>query len=202
MATMIDTLIAFHATSHPGATSGSASQRVDVALEDQSGWSAIRSTWPAEPRFAGLTHGFDAAVGPADAVWKGQHNVVWDYDRDWADGVVTPGFKQVSLVRRRPDISAEEFRERYLGHGEVAKVHHGVWKYAQNVDLQLVDGGIDDGFGPVDGISELWFESYEALRDRFYARADSVDVVREDTSRFLDFASTYSVLVNETIVRS
>ena len=198
---MFDTLIGFHAHRHPGPVAGSQPLRIDVAMEDQSGWSAIRSSWPEEPMFAGLSHGADVAAPSTDARWQGLHNIVWDYERTWPDNTVTPGFKQVSLVRRRPDISAAEFRERYLAHGEVAKVHHGVWKYAQNIDLELVDGAVDDGAAPVDGISELWFESYEALRDRFYARDDSVDAVREDTSRFIDFSATYSVLVRETIVR-
>ena len=44
--------------------------------------------------------------------------------------------------------------------------------------------------------------SNEALRDRFYARPDSVEAVRDDTARFIDFSATYSVLVVETVVRS
>jgi hypothetical protein len=185
---------------------------IDLALDDQSpmdraGMKARPLTWHAVSlRWGDVASSSQAsqqlaAVVAAASGWRVQEHVAWDYDRDWPDGEPTPGVKFVSFVAKRPELSPEEFQERYRNHVEVAREHHiGCWKYVQNVVLgpvTLPPGKI------IHGVSELWFRSLDDYVERLYARRpESVDAVREDTSGFIDFANTSSMLVQETWLRS
>ena len=132
--------------------------------------------------------------------WWVDENEAWTYDRDWPDGVATPGVKQMSLVARRPDITFDEFVARYRNHINVAKLHHiGCWQYVQNFIAEPT------GTRPaplIDGVSELWFRSVDDMIERFYTAPGSPDAVREDTTGFIDFSNTRSYLTIETIVFS
>ena len=132
--------------------------------------------------------------------WWVDENEAWCHDRDWPDGVATPGAKQMSLVARRTDMTFDEFVARYRRHIDVAKVHHiGCWQYVQNFVAEPI------GTRPapaIDGISELWFRSIDDMIERFYTAPNSPDAVREDTTGFIDFANTRSYLTVETIAYS
>jgi hypothetical protein len=132
--------------------------------------------------------------------WWVDERDAWTYDREWADGVATPGVKQISLVARRTDLDFGEFVARYRRHADVAKVHHiGCWQYVQN----FVAGLASTRPAPaVDGLSELWFRTVDDMVERFYTAPNSPDAVREDTAGFIDFANTRSYLTVETIVFS
>jgi hypothetical protein len=140
------------------------------------------------------------SIASESSGWWVDENEAWPYDRDWPDGVSTPGIKQMSLVARRPDITFDEFVTRYRSHVNVAKLHHiGCWQYVQNFIAQPI------GTRPapaIDGISELWFRSVDDMVERFYTAPGSPDAVRDDTSGFIDFANTRSYLSVETIVFS
>jgi hypothetical protein len=132
--------------------------------------------------------------------WWVDEREAWTYDREWPDGVATPGVKQISLVARRADLDFDGFVARYRQHVDVAKVHHiGCWQYVQN----FVAGLASTRPAPtIDGISELWFRSVDDMAERFYTAPNSPDAVREDTTGFIDFANTRSYLTVETIVVS
>ena len=140
------------------------------------------------------------AIASESTGWWVDENNAWPYDRDWPDGVATPGIKQMSLVARRPDITFDEFVTRYRNHVNIAKLHHiGCWQYVQNFVAEPV------GVRPspvIDGISELWFRSIDDMVERFYTAPGSPEAVRDDTSGFIDFANTRSYLTVETIVFS
>jgi hypothetical protein len=125
--------------------------------------------------------------------------VSWEYDRDWPDGTTTPGVKVISLVVRRPDISPAEFERRYRQHAEVATVHHrpGVWRYTQNITRHH-----DPASRTVDAVSQLWFRTQYDLAHNLYATKDSPLAVREDTSSFIDFNATRSILTWERWLRT
>ena len=132
--------------------------------------------------------------------WWVDENDAWTYDRDWPDGVPTPGVKQMSLVARRPDITFDEFVARYRNHVNIAKVHHiGCWQYVQNF---LAETSSTRPAPLIDGISELWFRSVDDMIERFYTAPGSPDAVRDDTTGFIDFANTRSYLTIENIVFS
>ncbi len=100
--------------------------------------------------------------------------------------------KQVSFVTRRADLTPDDYRRHHRGHIEVARVHHpGIARYQQD-DLVSMEG-----HGPEpDGFSELWFATEDDLRERFFASDESRLVVRADTSAYIDFDRTFSVMVH------
>ncbi len=124
--------------------------------------------------------------------------VHWDRLGARCDGAPTPGVKMVAFVRRRADLSPDEFRARYLAHAEVARKHHpGIGRYVQN----FVRGLEPPGAPVVDAIAELHFPSEQDRRDRFYRDEASPAVVAADVARFLLRDGTWSLLATEHVVR-
>jgi len=125
-----------------------------------------------------------AAGGGLDA-WATERVVHWD-----ALGAVGAAVVMLCLVRRRPDLLAGEFRERYREHARVARVHHpGVARYAQSFVVRALTRHAP----PADAFAELHFASERDLRERFYRDAASPDVVARDVARFLDPGRTLAV---------
>lgn len=87
--------------------------------------------------------------------------------------------KLVGLIRKRPDLSFEDFRRHWLGtHARLAKQLPGLRRYCINI--------IDRALNPAsayDGFSELWFDSQEALDMAF--TAPHVDALAADIPRFI-----------------
>lgn len=78
--------------------------------------------------------------------------------------------KRISTLKRRPDISEEDFRREWVVHRDLVSKMPGVSAYRQNVILarERIKGspcGYDEL--PIDGIVELWFESTESLNAAF-----------------------------------
>ncbi|MGH9048509.1 MAG: EthD domain-containing protein [Acidimicrobiia bacterium] len=122
--------------------------------------------------------------------------VVKDYDRTWPDGARSPGVKYVSLMRRAPGSSPQEFdaywRDR---HTPVALEHHGgMWKYVQNVVREPMTADAP----PFDGMVEMHFPTVEEFRERFFTPPESMDLVLEDAYRFMD-RSTLGYPVGEYV---
>jgi uncharacterized protein (TIGR02118 family) len=102
--------------------------------------------------------------------------------------------KQYSLVRRRPDLSVEEFR-RYWGevHGPLAVGLPGLRRYVQCVTN---DGIYRSGREPeVDGVTVVWFESFDAMRATPGTAA--LRAVVDDQPAFLDVGTLTSVVTEE-----
>jgi len=78
--------------------------------------------------------------------------------------------KRISTLRRRSDMSEEDFRREWKVHGAMVQQMPGVSGYRQNVITarELVKGkpcSYDEL--PLDGIVELWFETPETLEAAF-----------------------------------
>ena len=110
------------------------------------------------------------------------------------------GLKQVSLVSRKDTLDRKSFDMHYLNHVNIARSHHGMEKYAQNIDIEHLYGPQPKS-SAIDGISELWFADESDWFHRFYLHEDSQRVVREDTQNFIDFQTTSSIMVAETRFR-
>lgn len=165
---------------------------IDVAC-DQEPLCDLRPGPIPTPRFAAVTWTTTPDV-IGDRGWRVVRQVVWDHD-DPPGSAVPPGaLKQTSLVRRRTGQSREEFGEFYIGHGLVARDHHGMSRYAQNIVVEAIYG-VESPGDDIDGISELWFASRRDWSERFYLSADSPAAVREDTTRFIDFKTTSSAMM-------
>jgi uncharacterized protein (TIGR02118 family) len=86
-----------------------------------------------------------------------------------------PLIKRMSLLRRRPDVSPEQFRHEWrIEHARLVRATGGVFGYRQNliVERQAPKGTPVGYYGlPIDGIVELWFETAESL-DAAFASAE------------------------------
>jgi uncharacterized protein (TIGR02118 family) len=82
--------------------------------------------------------------------------------------------KRISTLKRRSDITEEDFRREWVVHRDLVRKMPGVSGYRQNVVIarQRVKGhpcGYDEL--PVDGIVELWFENPPTLEAAFSSPA-------------------------------
>ena len=131
----------------------------------------------AWPRDRGESDATDSALlAVSSALYRVEEVRHWDeLDADAADAVVL-----TYLVKRRPDLSFDEFQTHYREkHAPLARVHHpGIARYVQNF--------LPPGEGLVDAISELWFASEADARARFYRDDESRSAIGEDVRRFLD----------------
>ncbi len=85
-------------------------------------------------------------------------------------------YKVVGLLVRKPELSHEEFLERWDEHVAVAHELPNVQRYTRSVP-------VDPGAAPYDGVAEMYFESPEACRAAFDSPAG--DRQFEDAGRFL-----------------
>ena len=164
------------------------------AVSDQSPLENLRGISNYEPRFAGvvwsLTPDIQADIGLS--VTKIHH---WD-NRSPDSNPTYGGIKQISFVSKRYNLGTDGFLARYRAHASIAREHHGMQAYAQNLDIETIYGSSPDGF-EINAISELWFATREDWNERFYLDASSPEVVRRDTETFIDFGKTQSAIVTE-----
>lgn len=99
--------------------------------------------------------------------------------------------KMFALLRRRPGLGDEELFERWVvGHKRVALRHHGMARYT--VSLFTPRPGTEPGW---DGLAELWFDSVEAARARFYLYGEeSRRAVDEDIRGFIGGIASVSMV--------
>ncbi|MGZ4735525.1 MAG: EthD domain-containing protein [Acidimicrobiia bacterium] len=118
--------------------------------------------------------------------------------------------KLVFCLRRRDDLSREEFQRYWLEqHGPLVRSHAGALGIRRYVQVHSIDDGISIAVAgsrnpppPYDGVAELWFDDLEAL-----AAAGSTDEGRAagaallvDEQRFIDLASSPLFLTEEHII--
>ena len=114
--------------------------------------------------------------------------------------------KLVYCVCRRSDVSAEAFYDYWLNtHGPkvrgVAEAIGAVRYVQSHTILPELNQTFQDGRGldsPYDGITEVWFESLEAMQAAIGSKdgLDAAHLLVEDESRFIDFAKS-SVFMTE-----
>lgn len=82
--------------------------------------------------------------------------------------------KRISLLKRRPDVSLEDFSREWQIHAEYVRRMPGVAGYRQNI---IVAREFTKGTAcsyeqlPLDGVVELWFEDTRALEAAFASRS-------------------------------
>lgn len=85
--------------------------------------------------------------------------------------------KLVAVVRRKDDISFEEFRHRWCDeHPSLVQQLPGVRHYNQNLAFE---GG--SRTWPMDGVAEVWFDDRDAMRKAFASPAGSAATDHEKT---------------------
>jgi uncharacterized protein (TIGR02118 family) len=91
--------------------------------------------------------------------------------------------RRMTLLRRNPAISAEEFSVHWAGpHAKIARNFQGLAKYTQNHVVQRLDAAPQDTYA-TDGLAELWFPSEESMRAALASPV--IAQLTEDEPRFL-----------------
>lgn len=141
------------------------------------------------PEFAATVPDLDRFVGEIKLVVC-QQNVVVPLKADESSP-----FKRMSILRRRPDIDAERFREEWFGfHAEAVSRFPGLAGYTQNL---VIDRGTDlynsapyDEV-PIDGIVEMWFPDQPTLESAF--RSPAADVSQRHALDFIAEITTFII---------
>jgi uncharacterized protein (TIGR02118 family) len=103
--------------------------------------------------------------------------------------------KLVSLIHKRPDLTAEAFRKYWKEqHGPLAaKIIPGLRKYTQN-HLVRLHGVTYEG----DGFAELWFDDLEAYKKYLtWRQSDGAKALLDDEDKFIDRSKTVRYVVEE-----
>jgi uncharacterized protein (TIGR02118 family) len=106
--------------------------------------------------------------------------------------------KTIVLIKRKPELSREEFVKHYEEvHAPLALKHLPMIKrYVRNhvVDVAGIEGP------DFDCATELWFDTLEdAARVIEFVQSDAGQVIRDDEQKFLDGDKTVSFLVDEKV---
>jgi uncharacterized protein (TIGR02118 family) len=110
--------------------------------------------------------------------------------------------KLVFCLRRRDDISAEEFHRYWREvHAPLVAKHAavtGIRRYVQThaIDAPLLDRG---GPAPYDGVAEIWFDSVETMGGTEASRAAGRELF-EDEQRFIDHSRSPMFLAHEHVI--
>jgi len=108
--------------------------------------------------------------------------------------------KRISTLKRRPDITEQDFRREWIVHRDLVLKMPGVSGYRQNVVMarERIKGqpcGYEDL--PMDGIVELWFESPSALEAAFSSPAGRTTMAHAKT--FLAEITAFAVIEHRVV---
>jgi hypothetical protein len=127
------------------------------------------------------------------------------YDKAWSDGEPTPSPILLTMLRKKPGISPNEFIERWHeGHTPLSLVVHPLWYYQRNVVCKAVTEGAD----PSDGIVLEACRTRSDLLNpaRFFGGAlkmvPNMVRVANDIKGFLDMKKTETFYATEYHLRS
>ena len=112
--------------------------------------------------------------------------------------------KVVYCLRRRPEMSVEEFQKYWLEtHAEFGKNIPGVKRYVQAHALagelaeMMAEAHPSGKNEPFDGVAELWFEE-EGLRN--LSGAEGALAAVQDEANFIDFERSVIFLAKEHVI--
>jgi uncharacterized protein (TIGR02118 family) len=114
--------------------------------------------------------------------------------------------KLVFCVRRRSDLSFEEFQRYWLdNHGPlVRRLRAQIPQMRRYVQSHLIPGPASEGVRAsrgaaeaYDGITEVWFDDLASLGGNSAAAADAGRQLLEDERKFIDFARSAVFLTEE-----
>ncbi|MGH8996862.1 MAG: EthD domain-containing protein [Acidimicrobiales bacterium] len=159
-------------------------ERAVIALWDTDADTALSMTLPAGSRLVGAYH-------VEEVVQK-------DYDRTWPSGTQSPGFKMISFLRRRTDLTQEAFSQHWREHhGPLAVARQpGFWHYVQNhLGEPLADISPDwNGFG------EIHYRTLDDALTRSYDSEEARQLIWEDVARFLAYDRSPTLTTHEWVI--
>ena len=159
-------------------------ERAVIALWDADAAAATALPLPPGARLVGAYH--------VDEV------VQKDYERDWASGTQSPGFKMIAFLHRRGDLTFDAFSEHWRNnHGPLAVARQpAFWRYVQN---HLV-APLTETSPAWDGFGEIHYRSVEDAFTRSYDSEEAQQLIWEDVARFLDYDRSPTLTTNEWVV--
>jgi uncharacterized protein (TIGR02118 family) len=121
-----------------------------------------------------------------------------DYQRTWPSGETSPGVKLFCFVRRKGDITHDDYSKHWReNHGPLAVARQpGFWHYVQN----HVAESLTDSTPDVDGLGELHYRSVEAVETETYDSEEGQQLIWDDTLRFMDHDRSTVLVTRETVV--
>jgi uncharacterized protein (TIGR02118 family) len=110
-------------------------------------------------------------------------------------GERTAGVKMIAPLRRRADLTHEQFVDHWLGtHVPLARRHHpGMSRYVTNVVEQKLSSSGEEW----DGVAELHFDSPEDFSGRLFDSKEGEAIVRADIEKFI--GKTYPYFASEYV---
>ncbi len=118
--------------------------------------------------------------------------------------------KLVYVITRRADLSVEAFRDYWLHrHGPLVAAQAEALQLRKYVQSHLIDHeaneamrGVRGMLPAVDGITEVWWESLDALQAAYATPegAASGAILAEDEAKFIDFSNSQVFLTEEHTV--
>jgi uncharacterized protein (TIGR02118 family) len=159
-------------------------ERAVIALWDTDAASVRALPLPPDARLVGAYH--------VDEV------VQKDYDRTWASGTQSPGFKMIAFLHRRADLTFDAFSEHWRNrHGPLAVARQpGFWRYVQN---HLVEP-LTETSPAWDGFGEIHYRSFEDAFTRSYDSEEAQQLIWEDVACFLDYERCPTLTTHEWVV--
>jgi len=146
-----------------------------------------------------------AGISSSVAGYKVTESTPLAYKKDWDDGKVSPGAVMLTLMRKNPSMSYEQFmKEWFEHHTPMAMRIHPLWNYIRNV----VETAVIEGSPPMDGIVE---EHFRRLRDvtnpaRYFGgpfrMVPNMVRVGLHSNKFLQISGVENYLVTEYHIRS
>lgn len=105
--------------------------------------------------------------------------------------------KSMVFFKRRPGMSVAEFQRYWLEeHPRVVKALPGIRRYVQD---HPQSSAYRDGREPVfDGVAEVWFDDWEALRAS--GQSPAFPAVMDDEAKFMDGASRKTLITEEHVI--
>jgi len=165
-------------------------------------YDGVAETWfddPAALRTVGSSAAYAAILTDEERFMAvPPRHVAMTNERTMVDGEPTGSgaevVKQFSFVKRRPDLSVEQFRDYWWDvHGRLAVGMPGLLRYVQCV---TTDGIYRSGAEPeADGVTVVWFESFEAMRAT--PGTPQLQAIIDDQPLFLAADGLHSMVTTE-----
>ena len=122
-------------------------------------------------------------------------------DRDWADGMCSPGVTLWTAFPKPERMTDEAFYERWHGHHTPLSFEiHPLWQYTRNAVARVLTPGAP----PHRAIVEERFRTLEDLTDpnRFFGTPENIQRVLTDIATFTDFETINTAPMSEWILKS
>jgi hypothetical protein len=122
-------------------------------------------------------------------------------DRDWPDGVRSPGVTLWTAFPKPDRVTDEEFYARWHGsHTPLSFEIHPLWEYTRNAVARPLTAGAP----PYRAIVEERFRSLEDVTDpmRFFGSAENIQRVLTDIATFSDLEDMNTAPMSEWIIKS